>query len=174
MKKIILTVIIAVFALNANAQLGIRGGANFSSVKLNVDGSSDSTDSSTGFYLGAFFNLNLGEKLGIRPEFNYISTPVGGEFSDFSLDQIQIPVLLVLNLGKKLKVMAGPSFGFMVDSADSQDSFNLAVDMGGTFDVGKKLFLEARYSLGMTNLLGDTANSDLTVNGLQVGAGFKF
>ena len=163
--------------MNANAQLGVRGGAYFSSVKLDTDIGSGDSDSSTGFYIGAFFNLNLGEKLGIRPEFNYLSIPVGGDLSELKMDQIQIPVLLVLNLGEQFKVMAGPSFGFMVDSADGQESFNLAVDMGATFDVGKKLFLEARYSLGLTNLIEDSAFSDvadLTVNGFQVGAGFKF
>lgn len=168
---------IAGLAFSANAQFGVRGGANFSSVKLDVGASSDMTDGSTGFYLGAFFNLNLGKKLGIRPELNYISTPVGGDLSEFKLDQIQIPVLLQLNLGERLKVMAGPSFGFMVDSAESQESFNLAIDMGASFDVGKKLFIEARYSLGTTNLIEDSSwgpSADLTVNGFQVGAGFKF
>ena len=94
--------IIAAFAFSTNAQFGVRGGANVSSVKLDVSGSSDTTDSSTSFYLGAFFNLNLGEKLGIRPEFNYISTPVGGDISELKMDQIQIPVLLQLSLGEKL------------------------------------------------------------------------
>ena len=73
--------------------------------------------------------------------------------------------------------MAGPSFGFMVDSTDGQGSFNLAIDMGGSFDVGKKLFIESRYSLGTSNLIEDTVwgpSADLSVNGLQVGASFKF
>ena len=165
-----LILLLIVGALSVNAQFGIRSGASFSSMEFE----SISTESVNGFYIGAFLGINITKKIAIRPEVNYVSLNVSDQF-DITLDQLQIPILLQIGLGEKIKIMAGPSFGFLIDTADIQESFNYGIDMGASFDLGERFFIEGRYGLGLANLIeGSGSSAELTVNGFQVGAGFKF
>lgn len=175
MKKILLSAIIVVFALNVNAQFGARAGVSFTSAKLSDEGALN-TENISSFYVGFFGVFDLGEKLKIRPEINYSSAEFDGVIKgDF--DQIRIPLLLQIGLGKKLAVMAGPSVGIRLNPADDNKSFNFGIDTGVALSLGEKFLVEARYNLGVSNMLEDAGigiDKELKMMGLQVGAGFKF
>ncbi len=122
----------------------------------------------TGFYIGlALSDLTIIGNLEIQPEIRFIGV------KDFN--QIQTPILLKYNIADKFSAHAGPSFGFLLDSPEGIDSFNVALDFGAAYDFTEKFSLEARYDWGQTNLLenGDSDNY-LKLSNFQIGVVYSF
>lgn len=167
MKKLILSTVIMTFVLNSHAQnFGLRAGADFATAKASFDGLSIS-ENETGFYIGAFAKIKVSESFKIRPEVNYISIK--------DLDQIQVPVLAEIDLSEKFNLLAGPSFGFLLDTEEGTKSFNFGADFGLSYDLSKQFLIEARYSLGLSNLVDDNEfNAKLKLHGIFVGIGYMF
>jgi len=167
MKKILLTTVILNFVLSISAQnFGIRAGMDFATAKADFEGIGISGNE-TGFYIGVFTKLGVSEKFKIRPESNYISIK--------DLDQIQVLVLAEIGLADKLNALAGPSFGFLLDTEEGEKSFNFGIDFGLSYNITEKFLAEARYSLGLSNLVEDNDfNAKLKLHGLFVGIGYLF
>ena len=167
MKNIVLTSVIFIFTLSLNAQnFGIRAGADFATAKAKFDGINIS-DNQTGFYIGAFTKLGVSEKFKIRPEANYINVK--------DADQIQIPVLAEIGLADKFNALGGPSFGFLLDTEEGEKSFNFGLDFGLSYNITEQFLAEARYSLGLSNLVEDNDfDAKLKLHGIFVGIGFIF
>jgi opacity protein-like surface antigen len=167
MKNIILTSVIFVFTLSMNAQnFGLRAGADFATAKAKFEGYNLS-ENETGFYIGAFTTLTVSESFKIRPEVNYISIQ--------DLDQIQVPILAEIGIADKFNALAGPSFGFLLDTEEGSKSFNLGLDFGLSYDITEQFLVEARYSLGLSNLFDDNyGDATLKLHGIFVGIGYMF
>ncbi|WP_370479053.1 porin family protein [Tamlana flava] len=167
MKKIILTTVILTCIITANAQnFGLRAGADFATAEAEVEGLSVS-DNETGFYVGLFAKLKIIENFKIRSEANYINIK--------DLEQIQIPVLAEVGISDKFNALAGPSFGFLLDTEDEGRSFNFGIDFGLSYDITEKFLVEARYSLGLSNLVDDNIyDIALKLHGLFIGVGYLF
>lgn len=169
MKKIILTVA-AVFAFGfVNAQdvkFGVKGGVDFASIHVKFGGESF-TETETGFYIGGLVDLTVSEKFHVQPELLYVSIK--------DLDQIQVPVLAKFSVAEKFNLLAGPNLGFILDAGEGMKSFNLGLDLGASYDFTENLFVDAKYNLGLTNLI-DGGNSDFSskISGVFVGLGYKF
>ena len=165
MKNIFITAFISVIALNLNAQsIGLRAGADFATAKAKFEGYKLS-ENETGFYFGAFTTLKVSESFKIRPEVNYIS------ISD--LDQIQVPILAEIGLADKFNAVTGPSFGFLLDTEEGSKSFNLGLDFGLSYDITEQFLVEARYSLGLSNLFDENyGDATLKLHGIFVGIGY--
>ncbi|GGD45942.1 hypothetical protein GCM10011361_11130 [Muriicola marianensis] len=150
-----------------NAQsIGVRAGADFATAKADFDGIKIS-DNETGFYLGLFTEIEAAETLNIRPEINYISIK--------DLDQIQVPVLAQFGLVDKFNVVAGPSFGFLLNTEEGEKSFNFGAALGLSFDFSENFLVEGRYTLGLSNLVEDNEfDASLKLSGFQLGLGYKF
>jgi len=122
----------------------------------------------TGFYIGlALSDLTIVGNLEIQPEIRFVGV------KDFN--QIQTPILLKYKIADKFSAHAGPSFGFLLDSPEGIDSFNVALDFGMAYDFTEKFSLEARYDWGQTNLLenGDSDNY-LKLSNFQIGVVYNF
>jgi len=122
----------------------------------------------TGFYIGlALSDLTIVGNLEIQPEIRFVGV------KDFN--QIQTPILLKYNIADKFSVHAGPSFGFLLDSPEGIDSFNVALDFGVAYDFTERFSIEARYDWGQTNLLenGDSDNY-LKLSNFQIGVVYSF
>jgi opacity protein-like surface antigen len=167
MKKIILTSVILVITLSMNAQnFGVRAGADFATAKADFDGIKLS-ENETGFYIGAFTKIEVSEAFKIRPEVNYIYIK--------DLNQIQVPVLAEIGVSDKFNLLAGPSFAFLLDTEEGAKSFNFGLDFGLSYDISKQFLIEARYNLGLSNLVDDNEfNATLRLHGLFVGIGYMF
>lgn len=167
MKNLFFTTVIFVLTLNMNAQnFGLRAGADFATAKAKFEGYNLS-ENETGFYIGAFTTLNVSESFKLRPEVNYISIQ--------DLDQIQVPILAEIGLADKFNALAGPSFGFLLDSEEGSKSFNFGLDFGLSYDITEQVLVEARYSLGLSNLFDDNyGDATLKLHGLFVGIGYMF
>ena len=167
MKNIILSIVILLFVMGASAQdFGIRAGVDIATAKAEFEGISISDDE-TGFYIGVFKRFKISESFKIRPEANFISVK--------DLDQIQIPVFAEIGIADKFNLLAGPSFGFLLDSEEDLKSFNLGLDFGLSYDITSQFLVEARYSLGLSDLADDNDfDAKLKLHGLFFGVGYRF
>lgn len=139
---------------------------DIATAKADFDGISVS-ENETGFYIGAFTKFEVSESFKIRPEANFISVK--------DLDQIQIPVLAEIGISEKFNIMAGPSFGFLLDTGEGSKSFNLGLDFGLSYDITSEFLVEARYGLGLSNLAEDNEfNAKVKLHGLFFGIGYMF
>jgi len=170
MKKIILSVV-AIFAfVFSNAQetkFGITAGADFASAKVTVPGNS-ATASETGFYVGAFVDIAASEKFHVQPELVLV----------FIKDskQLQLPILAKIYVAEKFSILAGPDLLFDLDSNTAgTKSMGVGFDFGGAYDIDKNFSIEAKYNLGITNLIKDAPNGvSGKISGFFVGLGYKF
>ncbi|TGV03316.1 porin family protein [Flavivirga rizhaonensis] len=175
MKKILLCTVIVLFTwLNTNAQeikYGAKAGVDFSSLKVKNSVFSI-TNNETGFYVGGFAEIRVFEAVTFRPELLYIAVK--------DLNQISVPLMAKYEVSEDFNVLAGPSFGFLLNVNDGFKSFNYGIEFGVAYDIYISrfidgLFVEARYNIGLSNLL-EEAPSGLTrkLSGLFVGLGYKF
>ena len=162
MKKIILT-IAAVFALGAasaqETKFGVKAGVDLASMKVTLsDGEGDTvsgTASETGFFVGGFATVGMSDKFAIQPEVLYVA------ITDFSF--LSVPVLAKYTFAEKFSALVGPSFNYFLDA--KEDKFKVNVDFGATYDVTENIDINAKYSLGF---------GDVAMNGIFIGAGYKF
>ncbi len=170
MKKLLLCAAIAVFGLSSmNAQdikFGAKAGVDFSSAKTKVSGFSI-TNSETGFYVGGFAEIGVSDALTFQPELLYISIDGDG--------LINVPLMAKFGVSEKFNVLAGPTLGVFTDVPDGFKSFNYGIEAGAAFDITEALFVEARYNIGLANLI-ENAPSGVSskLSGLFVGAGYRF
>ncbi|WP_242134808.1 porin family protein [Aestuariivivens marinum] len=170
MKKLsIFAVLAALGLINLPAQevnFGLKGGVDFASVRLEMEGENIST-SDTGFYIGMLMEVELSETFAFQPELLYVSVE--------DLDFIAVPLLAKFPIAESFGIMAGPSLGFLLDTADGEKSFNFGLDAGIAYDINENFFIDARYSLGLANLLEDAPSGySLKLNGFFAGIGYKF
>lgn len=168
MKKLFLCAAIAVFGLTSvsGQNFGLKAGVDFASAKSEVQGVSF-TGSETGFYIGAFAEIDVSESFTFQPELLYVS------IEDFG--QLNIPLMAKFSVSEKLNVLAGPALGILLDTEEGQKSFNYGIEAGASFDITEELFVEARYNIGLANLIEDAPSGfSSKISGLFVGLGYKF
>lgn len=174
MKKLALVILAGISLATANAQfqLGIKGGVNFS----NVNGSDVSgTSSLTGYNVGAWFKLPLARHIALQPELIYSAE--GYQISESGVtnnqhnDYVNIPVLLKFTHFSGLFAETGPQLGFLTSAnakADGQTAndkayFNSA-NFSWVFGVGfhiptTPVSIDARYNLGISNIANNNDDS---------------
>ena len=162
MKKLLLGAFLLAGSFYATAQettFGVKAGVDFTSAKIKYDlgplGSGTTTSSETGFFVGGFVTLGLSEGFAVQPEVLYVA------ISD--LNFLSVPVLAKYSFAEKFHALTGPSFNYFLDA--EEDEFKLNLDLGASYDVTENIDINAKYSLGF---------GDVAVNGVFVGAGYKF
>jgi len=147
--------------------LGVKGGANI----FKVDGKSFSEEYKFGYNLGAFAEININEKWGIRPELLWSQTNyrTGSQFSDLypggksdvegKLNYISIPLLLSFKPVKLISFQVGPQFGIMTSQdkdllGETKEAFksgDFSMLGGAQLNLGS-LRVGGRYVVGLTNI----------------------
>lgn len=90
-------------------------------------------------------------------------------------DQIQIPILAKFSVGEKFSLLAGPDIGFLMDAEEGVKSTNFGLDFGASYDVSENISIDAKYNLGLTNLIEDAPSGfSAKINGIFLGLGYKF
>ncbi len=154
---------------NDDTDLPVRsalvGSENVNSELLSA--STKNTSNETGFYLGlALSDITLFGNFGLQPEVRFVGV------KDFN--QIQVPILLSYDITEKFHAFAGPNFAFLLDTGDGVNAFNFALDFGLSYDVSKKIAIDARYDWGQTNLLdGGDSNNYIKIDNIQFGLTYK-
>jgi opacity protein-like surface antigen len=201
MKKIIFVLLLIGLPLNAQTKsFGLKGGINLASMIASVDGSSESSDIKVGVHFGFFGEFKVSEKFAIQPEvlFNMqgANDSEQGQSGGFKLNYISIPVMFKFYTSNKFSLELGPQFSFLTDSTVFLDqisasgsevfnSFDLNLGAGLNYEVSNKVFLNARYMFGITNIAstvyqqairdGLNVNSfSLKNSNIQFGLGYRF
>lgn len=167
---------------------GVKAGVTFADLSIEpAEGEEDDDDladilgNKTGFVVGGFVEVPVAPQFSIAPEVLYVQkgskAEVEGGSITITIDQIQIPVLFKANFsGGSVKpfVTAGPAFGFKVSSKfklegipgeedfeednDDVEAMEFSLVFGGGVKFGKAS-VEARYDLGLNNLVEDSGEA---------------
>lgn len=188
MKKTILFAVLLSFVVgNLNAQddnnttnqpnFGMKGGYTSITLRVSADGNSASDDVS-GFYIGTFAEFNLSDKLDFQPELTYASYSEDGE----STGVIFLPLLAKYKANEQFSLLAGPQLDYLVNEEDSEglNRIGLGIAIGAAYDITEQVFIDARYSFGLSNRLdGDLPGLEefdikTKFNYFQIGLGYRF
>ena len=195
------TFLIAIPA-SAQVNLGFLGGINLANVDADPLEEEWELSSTTVFGFGGVLDFNLNESVTLRLEPMYLQKGTTIDIIEtykieFNVAYIEIPVMIMYNIGTsetKPYVMAGPTIGHnlsaelkisgggMSGEDDVKDTisdfeFGLCFGAGVSVPMGNNfIFLEARYSLGLTNINDDPEDPDTEIKtkGIQIFAGITF
>jgi hypothetical protein len=159
---------------SSNAQIGVKGGVNFSNMYTE---DVDDNNVLTSFNLGFYASIPVTSFLSIQPEFLYIrkgselvyNNALASGTAKFKLNYIEVPILLKINLTKNFNVHAGPYFAYLIDAQVTNETSggtfnfedNLNNDDFNKFDVGlsaglgfdfESIGIGARYNYGLSTV----------------------
>lgn len=180
MKRPLLTTFLVIFCLIQSfgqISFGLKAGLNLGDIK-NIG----LTDHSTrlGLNGGLFTEIEISEKFITRPELLYSikgdkfpSTEFNGG-GTLSLNYFSIPLLGGFRPSDKFTILLGPEFGFLMSANSKFDGsnhdisknfrkFDLAMNLGSSFNLKNGLGFELRYSHGFEKLV-DVSITDQSGN----------
>ena len=179
-KTILILIGMLVLASSTNAQkYGVRAGLNIATIKGDDTGD---VSPRIAYYAGFFKEVTLVPKLVyLQPEIQYSSqgfqSNSSGEDKEYTIDYIQVPLLVKVYIVRVLTLEVGPQFGFKINddyestSADKIETFDVGATAGLGYNLAFGLSFEARYTQGFQNIRSDT---DAKNQVIQLGAAFKF
>lgn len=158
-------------------ELGIIGGIGFSNV---VGADTGNNGLRLGIHLGGFAEIELGDKLGFRPELHIISVK-GTSSGNYRVLYFDFPLLLTYDLNEKFSLIGGAQPSFLLHArtrdrgAITQDikTIDFGLLIGGWYEIDDTWSVGARFSHSITrdSKLGVTrsynANFQLSV-GYQI------
>jgi hypothetical protein len=175
-------------------RLGAKAGLNINKLQ----GESYKESFRFNFQLGAFVQFNFSQRFGIQPEVNFVqsSSELSGDATDIAddifgggdqnkatLNYLDIPVLLNINIGpsKRVKVQVGPSYGILLKQKVDSVKTNASVykdkewsAVGGLWIQLPAINISARYKLGLTDINATGNNETWKNQAIQLSVGFTF
>ena len=151
---------------------GVRGAFNISNLDFDPAPTFEN-EHRNNMAFGGFVEFIPKESYSIQIELQY-SGEGGGKDESLRVSYIQLPVLFKLSLGSKFSVGAGPQVGLKTWSYEDGIK-NLAFSgvAGVEYMLGDILFVDARYTYGLTNILDNTSNFEAINTNIQIGIGIK-
>lgn len=197
MKKIFLlfTVIFSSLLMGQNKlEMGVKLGGNGSFV---FENDKEGYDGKYSFHAGFFLEYKLFDRVFIQPEIlyseqgdvnsSYYHSENNNGTMKISLNYLQIPVTLKLYLSNRFNIQIGGQIGFLTsaktlvtarndgkehesDISELLKKEDYGVNFGLGIDINDKLSIEARYNLGVNNILkADSSDAKLTNGVIQLG-----
>lgn len=182
MKKIfLLLTCLMLTAVVAQAQVGVRAGANWSTVILGEDPPSGvESPWRPGITLGVASNFMLGETFSIAPELNFSQRGFTWEGdiinSEVRQNYLELPVLFRLTFGETLQgyANAGPVVSYWLGGKFDDEDINFSeiedenrLDLGASLGGGVKLntesgsfLIDLRYTRGFTDAFKDLSGDE--------------
>jgi hypothetical protein len=125
-----------------------------------------------GFAIGFLAEYGISEKFSIAPEIQFSAE--GAKDKEFRLDYLQMPILLNYKITRKIALGVGPQIS--LKAHDYEDGFqNLVYSgiAGLTYMITDEIFVDARFSYGLTNIFDDLTGLEAINKNLQFGFGIK-
>ncbi|MBE0424788.1 MAG: PorT family protein [Lutibacter sp.] len=185
MKKMIFVAAIAIFSLvsvNAQTSFGAKAGLNVA----NLIGDVTDNESLIGFNAGVFVEIPLADSFYIQPELIYSTQGAKFDFpiigsTDLKLNYINLPIMFKYDVANRFYLEAGPQVGFLVaadlgdlDVKDSYESTDFAANFGLSYGFTEKIFAQARYNLGLSNIVKDNGSDKVSNATMSFSLGYKF
>jgi hypothetical protein len=198
MKKVLFFAIALVTFSFAHAQevsYGLKAGLNYSNWSFsNEEGDFESRLS---FHVGGVVELALSDKFSVQPEILYSSVGAQMDLSEvtaraasddkvvYALDYLSIPVMAKYYVAEGFSLEVGPQIGVLLsakvkydgESNDVKDLFkstDFSAGIGAGYKMENGLFINARYVLGLSNVLEDSGDEWGKNNAFQFSLGYKF
>jgi hypothetical protein len=191
MKKIVFVTVIVFLSYVLQAQIhadfGIKGGLNIANFKIE---NTSSPDSKLAVHLGALAHFHFAQNWAIQPELVYSAqgakqTISGVEYKE-KLHYINIPAMIQYMTGSGFRLQTGPQLGILVSAKskagdsesnanDMYDTFDFAWAFGAGYVTNSGIGIDARYNLGLANIIDDNASSASVKNRVwQIGLFYQF
>jgi len=175
MKKIItllLFVSISTLTFSQETKYGVRAGLNISNLDFTPDADFQNLHRN-GFAFGGFVDYGFTELISLQVELQYSAE--GGKADDLKADYIQMPLMLRFHLGDKFTIGAGPMASLKTwKNQDAFSTFSFSGIGGVEYMITDELFIDARFSYGITNILDeDFEGIEAKNNNIQIGIGIK-
>ena len=177
---------------------GLKGGVNFASWKVSGEGTLEDFSGRT--CLGAgFFVTQYNSPLSLRLEFMYFTKGAKETIEElytditYKIETISLIPFIVIGTNDPSSVNifleVGPELGVIISKKGEYDifgtkdeenlenfsSFEWAINLGIGFIIDNTLIIDARYSLGLTDLIDDIEEEvEARSRGIQIMAGFLF
>ena len=192
MKKIFVLIAVAIVSMSAMAQ--VQFGAKVGVDATNFWGKDTPHGMKIGYQFGALMEYKFNPQFAIAPEVVFASQ--GGKFKIYdddlikvdntlTMNYINVPVMFKWYATPAFSIDLGPQVGFNVyskykvgdlDAEDFKDmtkSVDFGVGLGGTYNLTDNAFVQARYTMGMTNAFKGDGNNAKNGN-IQLAFGMKF
>ena len=142
------------------------------------------------YQAGLFMEYRATDKFAIAPEVVFASQ--GGKHDKIThyVNYINVPVMLKFYVTPEFSIDFGPQVGFNVYSKVSEDGHSsdikdytkdvdFGLGLGGTYNIAKDVFVQARYTMGLTKVfdskLLEMLDADKAKNGnVQISIGYRF
>lgn len=187
MKKTIVSFalfLITTFAVQAQSvKFGVKAGMNYANeigTNISVDSKDYETEAITSYHAGLVAEIGLFKGVAFQPELIYSTQGatykrVAEEIKN-ELGYISIPAVLKINLNKSFSLELGPQASFLLTEKNDfevkdSNTFDFSVVGGLGLKITKSLFVQARYSLGLTEMSEDAKTKNSVI---QVSAGILF
>ncbi len=171
MKKFFVLIAAAIVSMSAMAQ--VQFGAKVGVDVTHFWGKDTEHGMKIGYQFGALMEYKFNPHFAIAPEVVFASQ--GGKFkiyeaenkkadNTFTTNYINVPVMFKWYATPNFSFDLGPQVGFniyskyKVDDLDAEDikdmtkSVDFGVGLGGTYNLTENAFVQARYTLGLTNV----------------------
>ena len=173
MKKILLTMLLALAGFTMQAQFGIKGGFNFSNLK--GDGA-DNFNVLTNWHIGGLYEIRANNIISFQPELIYSVQGAKLRNDEYKLNYFNVPLMLKVYVTDGFNLQAGPQFGMLLSESDNfsrfkSETFDFGITGGLEFFLTDGLFIQARYYHGTKDV---TERSDLKNTVVSASLGFIF
>lgn len=202
MKKLV-SLVLFLLSISFSAQeisYGLKAGLNVANFSLSSDAMGE-FDSRMSFHAGAVLEWGITEKFAIQPELLYSSVGAKDEYTEDEatvkttaiVDYLSIPVMAKYYVADGFSLELGPQLGILLSAKGKyeasydggsesetivmKDNFE-SIDFGAGFGAGYKLenglLFNARYVLGISNIIKDSGDEWGKNNVFQISLGYIF
>ena len=169
MKKIMLTAFVAVITMvgmNAQATFGAKAGFVSANAKVESGGFS-MTNTESGFAVGLFAEFELSETIDLVPELLYTSVDETGF--------LQMPIMAKFKIGEDFNILAGPQITYVLEEKEEDlTNFSIGLGAGLGYDFSDNFFIDAKYTLQLTNTYTGSEDVTAKIHFLNIGLGYRF
>lgn len=175
MKKLLFTILCAaVFTvgLAQETKYGVRGALNVSNLDFDPDATFNNQHRN-GFAFAGFAEFGFSDNLALHVELQWSAE--GAKDEDLRADYIQMPILLQLSTSERLAFFVGPQASLKTwKNNDGFSTFAFSGVVGAQYMITSELFVDARYSYGLSNILDeDLTTTEAKNHVMQFGFGIK-
>ncbi len=160
------------FSFSQETSYGIRIGYNISNLDFDPDATFENKHRN-GMAFAGFVDFGLTNSISLLTELQYSAE--GGKEEPLRADYIQLPIQLRYNITDALKVGVGPQLSLKTwEDNDGFSTFAFSAVGGLEYMITDEIFIDARYSYGLTNILDEDLTTAEAINhNIQFGIGIK-
>ena len=169
---LLLFVSISTLTFSQETKYGVRGGLNISNLDFTPDADFDNMHRN-GFAFGGFVDYGFTDAISLQVELQFSAE--GAKADELNADYIQMPIMLRYKIGDKFTIGAGPMASLKTwKNQDAFSTFSFSGIGGVEYMITDELFIDARFSYGITNILDqDIDGIEAKNNNIQIGFGIK-